>query len=92
MPTVLRERRSADLALQDVGVAFIAGVQICIRGGEGVRDALVGRVGLLVDAVGVELEQDGDGVPARRATSVRVLRSSATATQPRAAGRRGGSP
>jgi hypothetical protein len=37
---------------------------------EDVGDALVGGVGLAVDAVGVDLEQDGDAVPARRATSV----------------------
>ena len=30
---------------------------------EGVGDALVGGVGLAVDAVGVDLEQDGDAVP-----------------------------
>jgi hypothetical protein len=30
---------------------------------EGIGDALVGGVGLTVDAVGVDLEQDGDGVP-----------------------------
>src|SRR5271165_5279602 len=30
---------------------------------EGVGDALVGGVGLSVDAVGVDLEQDGDAVP-----------------------------
>ena len=32
-------------------------------GVEGVGDALVGGVGLPVDAVGVDLEQDGDAVP-----------------------------
>jgi hypothetical protein len=30
---------------------------------EGVGDALVGGVGLSVDAVGIDLEQDGDAVP-----------------------------
>ncbi len=35
----------------------------CFRAGEGVADALVGGVGHAVDAVGVDLEQDGDAVP-----------------------------
>jgi hypothetical protein len=30
---------------------------------EGVGDALVGGVGLAVDAVGVDLEEDGDALP-----------------------------
>jgi hypothetical protein len=33
------------------------------RFAEGVADALVGGGGLAVDAVGVDLEQDGDAVP-----------------------------
>jgi len=33
---------------------------------QGVADALVGAAGLAVDAVGVDLEQDGDTVAARR--------------------------
>lgn len=37
---------------------------------EGVADALVGGGGLAVDAVGVDLEREGDAHPARRATSV----------------------
>ena len=35
----------------------------CCLVAEGVVDALVGGVGLSVDAVGVDLEQDGDAVP-----------------------------
>jgi hypothetical protein len=34
-----------------------------LGGAEGVGDALVGGVGLPVDAVGVDLQQDGDAVP-----------------------------
>ena len=34
-----------------------------VLGAEGVGDALVGGVGLPVDAVGVDLEQDSDAVP-----------------------------
>ena len=34
-----------------------------VLGAKGVGDALVGGVGLPVDAVGVDLEQDGDAVP-----------------------------
>jgi hypothetical protein len=40
-----------------------AGVLLCLGGAEGVGDALVGGVGLPVDAVGVDLAQDGDAVP-----------------------------
>src|ERR1017187_6793531 len=36
---------------------------LVIWGCEGVGDALVGGAGLAVDAVGVDLEQDGDAVP-----------------------------
>jgi hypothetical protein len=34
-----------------------------LRGGEGVGDALVGGIRLPVDAVRVDLQQDGDAVP-----------------------------
>src|SRR6185437_13111584 len=34
-----------------------------VLGAEGVSDALVRGIGLAVDAVGVDLEQDGDAVP-----------------------------
>jgi hypothetical protein len=45
------------------GVAFIARAGLGLGGAEGVGDALVGGVGLPVDAVGVNLEQDRDAVP-----------------------------
>ena len=41
-----------------------------VLGAEGVGDALVGGVGLPVDAVRVDLQQDGDAVPGAAATSV----------------------
>jgi len=34
-----------------------------VLGGETVGDALVGSIGLIVDAVGADLKQDGDAVP-----------------------------
>ena len=43
---------------------------VVIGDSEGVGDALVGGVGLAVDAVGVDLEQDGTLCTAGRATSV----------------------
>jgi len=43
-----------------VVIAFVAGVLVSVLGAEGVDDALVGGVGLPLDAVGVDLEQDGD--------------------------------
>ena len=39
------------------------GLRLGVLGAEGVGDALVGGVGLPVDAVGVDLEQDRDAVP-----------------------------
>jgi hypothetical protein len=41
-----------------------------VMAAEGVGDALVGGVGLAVDAVGVDLQQQATLCPARRATSV----------------------
>jgi hypothetical protein len=46
------------------------GLRLAVLGTEGVGDAPVGGIGLTVDAVGVDLQQDGDPCPARRATSV----------------------
>jgi hypothetical protein len=43
-------------------VAFVARALLSARGAEGVGDALVGGISLPVDAVGVDLEQDGDAV------------------------------
>jgi hypothetical protein len=47
----------------------LGGVVFCLVAGQGFwgaqggGDALVGGVGMAVDAVGVDLEQDGDAVP-----------------------------
>ena len=58
---------------------------------QGAGDALVGGVGLPVDAVGVDLEQDRDAVPgAGGRPRSRAPRRSATARPRHAAGRRGG--
>src|SRR5208337_2290813 len=40
-----------------------AALIVLVLAAEGVGDALVGGVGLAVDAVGVDLQQDGDAVP-----------------------------
>src|SRR5690242_8004533 len=40
-----------------------AALIVLVLAAEGTVDALVGGVGLAVDAVGVDLEQDGDAVP-----------------------------
>jgi hypothetical protein len=45
-----------------MSAALILSVLV-ILAAEGVGDALVGGVGLAVDAVGVDLEQDDDAVP-----------------------------
>jgi len=50
-------------ALLAVAVFLAAGSGLGVLGAEGVGDALVGGVGLTVDAVGVDLEQDRDAVP-----------------------------
>ncbi len=47
--------------LPAVAVFLVTGLSVLKA--EGVGDALVGGVGLPVDAVGVDLEQDGDAVP-----------------------------
>jgi len=52
------------------GVAFVAGVLLCLGGAEGVGDALVGGAGLPVDAVRVDLEQDGDAGRVSSATAL----------------------
>ena len=39
-----------------------SGCHFAVVLGEGIVDALVGGAGLAVDAVGVDLEQDGDAV------------------------------
>ena len=44
-------------------VFLAARVGLGVFGAEGVGDALVGGIGLPVDAVSVDLEQDGDAVP-----------------------------
>jgi hypothetical protein len=49
--------------LLDVAVDFVTRGLPSVMGAEGVGDALVGGVGLPVDAVGVDLEQDRDAVP-----------------------------
>jgi hypothetical protein len=46
-----------------VSVVSGVGLRVGVLGAEGVGDALVGGAGLSVDAVGVDLEQDGDAVP-----------------------------
>ena len=46
-----------------VAVFLAAGFGLGVLGAEGVGDALVGGVGLPVDAVRVDLQQDGDAVP-----------------------------
>jgi hypothetical protein len=46
-----------------VVVVFTSGAGRGLGGAEGVGDALVGGVSLPVDAVGVDLQQDGDAVP-----------------------------
>ena len=43
--------------------AIVAGSLLGADDAEGVGDALVGGVGLAVDAVGVDLQQDCDAVP-----------------------------
>jgi hypothetical protein len=62
LPLTCHFRLSACCRLA-VGVAFVAGVLVCLGSAEGVGDALVGGVGLAVDAVRVDLEQDRDAVP-----------------------------
>ena len=42
---------------------LVAGFGLGVLGAEGVGDALVGGVGLIVDAVRVDLQQDRDAVP-----------------------------
>jgi hypothetical protein len=42
---------------------LVAGFGLGVLGAEGVGDALVGGVGLTVDAVRVDLQQDRDAVP-----------------------------
>ena len=44
-------------------VFFTTGAVIRLGGAKGVGDALVGGISLPVDAVGVDLQQDGDAVP-----------------------------
>ena len=67
MPTALRRLLAAGPAFSGswlaVGVAFITGAGLRLCGAEGVGDPLVGGVSLPVDAVGVDLQQDGDAVP-----------------------------
>jgi hypothetical protein len=46
-----------------VAVFLAAGFALDVLSVEGVGDALVGGVGLPVDAVRVDLQQDGDAVP-----------------------------
>jgi len=46
-----------------VVVSLVARLRLCVLDAEGVGDALVGCVGLPVDAVGVDLQQDRDAVP-----------------------------
>ena len=46
-----------------VAVFLVPRFGLGVLGAEGVGDALVGGVGLAVDAVGLDLEQDGDAVP-----------------------------
>jgi hypothetical protein len=53
---------------------------------QGVADALVGGAGLAVDAVGVDLEQDGDTVAGAARPRLFQDRSSASAGRSRAAG------
>ncbi|MGH3274444.1 MAG: hypothetical protein ACRDNZ_09020, partial [Streptosporangiaceae bacterium] len=60
----MRRQARANYPLQGSGcllVSFI--VTRLIGGAEGVGDALVGGMGLPVDAVGVDLQQDRDAVP-----------------------------
>jgi len=45
-----------------IAVFFVPRFWLGVLGAEGVVDALVGGVGLAVDAVGVDLGQDGDAV------------------------------
>src|SRR6185437_16861794 len=54
-------RRSS--CLLAVAVFLVPRFRLGVLGAEGVGDALVGGVGLPVDAVRVDLEQDGDAVP-----------------------------
>jgi hypothetical protein len=55
-----------------------------VLGAEGIGDALVCGIGLPVDAVGADLEQDRDAVPGAAATSGRTPRSWAVEIPPRA--------
>jgi hypothetical protein len=50
-------------SLVNVIFAFIARTRLGLGGTEGIGDAGVGDVGLAVDEVGVDLQQDGDAVP-----------------------------
>jgi len=81
-----------DMELPEAVVAsLVARAGLGLGDVEGVGDALVGGVSLAVDAVGVDLEQAGDAVPGRRATSVagtRELSQSETAAYRRSYGRR----
>src|SRR5450755_4204825 len=58
------ERRTGDRPAQPCRATPAPGV-MCLRcrPRRGVADAAVGGTGLAVDAVGVDLEQDGDAVP-----------------------------
>jgi hypothetical protein len=42
---------------------LVAGILLAVLGAEGVGDALVGGVGPPVDAMHIDLQQDGDAVP-----------------------------
>ena len=47
----------------DIAVSLVYGVLLGVPGGGGAGDPPVGGISLPVDAVGVDLEQDGDGGP-----------------------------
>ena len=51
-------------------IFLAAGAGLRLLGAESVGDALVGGISLPVDAVRVDLQQDGDAVPGAAATSV----------------------
>ncbi len=66
MPTVLLGFLATDLPFQDacsLSRLLHRGSGLGVLGAEGVGDALVGGLGLPIDAVHADLEQDGDAVP-----------------------------
>jgi hypothetical protein len=46
-------------------IILAAVIRAVVGAAEGIGDALAGGIGLVVDAVSVDLEQDGDAVPGR---------------------------